>query len=104
MNEKRITFKQFVGESELTELAADMFLRKKFGVGKLETKQILAWLQGEIDYTDMGSDIWEHIRDSYAGEIPYSVDKDGDPMFTDEWIHEKLMAEMRRKGIDVDNI
>jgi len=100
---KAITFKQFLSEDDLTDLSVDLFLRKKFGIGQAESQQLLSWLKGEVEYVDMGTDIWQHVLDHYADTMPYSVAK-GDTVMPDEWVREKLHMELSDRGINVADL
>lgn len=58
------TFKSFLSETELSDLALELFLRKEVGVSKEGARGLRLWYQdGSKDNRPMAGDTWHHLVD-----------------------------------------
>ena len=79
----------------LDKLQLELWLRHTFDFTDDVVEAMVNWLGGE-DYEDVLDNVLQDLIDHhFAGEIPYGVVKDGDPITADEWVHQHLLSEFR---------
>lgn len=83
----------------LEELQLHLWLRHTFKIDEEDADWLLDWLNGEEELGDIPNrvELYDRLIHHYADTMPYGVVKDGDPVFPDQWLHQRINYEMRHE-------
>lgn len=96
------TFKQFLHENDpLNDVSIQMWLRRRFKLTQHEAEQLHGCLEGWDDRI-MSSDLWDKLTAAYSDTMPYDVAKGRGDVDPDQWIQEKITAELQRAGLELE--